>query len=36
MTEEREFYAASVDEAVSKAAEEIGLPAARDLLQRAG
>ncbi len=27
MTEEREFYAATVDEAVSKAAEEIGLPA---------
>ena len=27
MTEEREFYAATVDEAVSKAAAEIGLPA---------
>jgi spoIIIJ-associated protein len=27
MTEEREFYAASVDEAVSKAAQELGLPA---------
>jgi spoIIIJ-associated protein len=27
MTQEREFYAASVDEAVSKAADELGLPA---------
>ena len=27
MTEEREFYAATVDEAVSKAADELGLPA---------
>jgi spoIIIJ-associated protein len=28
MTEEREFYAATVDEALSKAAEELGLPMA--------